>query len=131
MKEAKMLLMGKTPDEIKYGGHKWHCRACGADEMTLQTRLSNRAGKDGITITGGYEVLHCRVCTAECSWDNRQDVGDTRFDDAPSCCLCARPIPSGEHGNNARPLADGVCCNACNYEKVLPERMRQMRAACE
>ena len=27
------------------------------------------------------------------------------------------------HGNNAQPVADGVCCDHCNKTVVIPERM--------
>lgn len=42
------------------------------------------------------------------------------------CCLCDRPFV--EYGNNATPLKNGRCCNRCNDEHVIPERIRRMRA---
>ena len=37
------------------------------------------------------------------------------------CCICGGPI--GQYGNNAQPVKDGVCCDKCNYEVVLPARL--------
>lgn len=45
------------------------------------------------------------------------------------CCLCNNNIEvkgSWVKGNNAQPLKDGRCCDKCNYEKVLPARLRCM-----
>ena len=51
------------------------------------------------------------------------------------CCLCGAPLeikrtPAGEvywrDGNNAQPLAEGRCCDACNDTRVLPERIRRL-----
>ena len=40
------------------------------------------------------------------------------------CCLCGKKIKG--HGNNAWPLKkEGRCCNTCNTEKVIPERIKQ------
>ena len=47
------------------------------------------------------------------------------------CCLCKKEIPkekSGwDEGNNAQPLKDGRCCNECDTEKVVPERLRRWK----
>ena len=43
------------------------------------------------------------------------------------CCLCGEKLPTGDYGNNPEPLkslASGVCCNKCNREKVIPERLK-------
>jgi hypothetical protein len=44
------------------------------------------------------------------------------------CCLCGKVIESG-FGNNPDPLPvkneDDECCDACNYEKVIPARMEK------
>ena len=43
------------------------------------------------------------------------------------CCLCGEKIIG--YGNNPMPLKKGgVCCNKCNLEKVIPERI--MRYGC-
>lgn len=42
------------------------------------------------------------------------------------CILCGAPLRVGEYGNNPEPLKpfkEGVCCNKCNEEKVLPARL--------
>ncbi len=51
------------------------------------------------------------------------------------CCLCNKEIkkkytPKGElywkDGNNAQPLKDGRCCDSCNDNKVIPERIKRL-----
>lgn len=39
------------------------------------------------------------------------------------CCICGKEF--NEFGNNAQPVKDGTCCNACNSRFVLPARMLQ------
>ena len=50
------------------------------------------------------------------------------------CCLCGNEIekqytPEGvlywDQGNNAEPLKKGRCCDKCNFEKVVAERIRR------
>jgi len=38
------------------------------------------------------------------------------------CVLCGCYIDIEKKPHNAAPLADGYCCDKCNYEKVLPRR---------
>jgi hypothetical protein len=39
-------------------------------------------------------------------------------------CLCDKVV--NEFGNNAEPLIeDGICCNKCNWEKVIPARIKE------
>lgn len=37
------------------------------------------------------------------------------------CCFCKANI-SGE-GNNAEPVKDGICCDRCNMDIVVPMRI--------
>ena len=38
------------------------------------------------------------------------------------CCLCDKKFVG--YGNNPYPITNqGVCCDACNYLKVIPARM--------
>jgi len=43
------------------------------------------------------------------------------------CVLCNEPIgvdPSGwDGGHNAYPVAEGRCCQPCNRDMVVPERL--------
>lgn len=40
------------------------------------------------------------------------------------CCLCNKKV--NEFGNNAEPLiTNGICCNQCDMEKVLPARLKE------
>ena len=48
------------------------------------------------------------------------------------CVICNEPIKPllhphtgevvWEHGNNAQPVADGRCCDDCNWKVVMPKR---------
>lgn len=40
------------------------------------------------------------------------------------CCFCKKD--AGEYGNNANPIMDARCCDACNEEKVIPFRLMKM-----
>jgi hypothetical protein len=45
-------------------------------------------------------------------------------DEKIKCCLCDKVV--NEFGNNAEPLIeDGICCNKCNWEKVIPARIKE------
>lgn len=44
------------------------------------------------------------------------------------CCLCGKVYASGYFGNNANPVFDGRCCDACNMNYVLPARILKMVA---
>lgn len=53
------------------------------------------------------------------------DVESYEIREVLYCCLCGRRIEG--YGNNAAPLADGVCCDECNATKVIPERLRMAK----
>jgi hypothetical protein len=53
------------------------------------------------------------------------------------CCICdglIEPLMSNDippeiiwdKGHNAEPVKDGQCCDKCNFEKVLPERLKYL-----
>ena len=54
---------------------------------------------------------------------------DDRPDRHTPCVICGSPLGVGaggwEQGNNAAPVADGQCCDACDKEIVTAERMRR------
>lgn len=42
------------------------------------------------------------------------------------CCICGKEIPK-DQGNNPWPVKDeGLCCDECNYQKVIPARIEMM-----
>ena len=42
-----------------------------------------------------------------------------------NCCLCNKKIEG--YGNNPAPLNDtGICCDKCNHNKVIPERIKMI-----
>ena len=43
------------------------------------------------------------------------------------CVFCKRDIEKmNQYGNNAQPLKEGICCDYCNTNKVIPERLRRL-----
>ena len=41
------------------------------------------------------------------------------------CCICGKPF--NETGHNPAPVKErGACCDKCNYEVVIPERLRKI-----
>ena len=41
--------------------------------------------------------------------------------DKEKCCICGCDIE--DYGNNAFPVADGLCCDKCNAMVVIPARI--------
>lgn len=52
------------------------------------------------------------------------DVESYDIKEVQYCCLCGAKIEG--HGNNAAPLKNGLCCDACNTTKVIPERLNRI-----
>ena len=67
------------------------------DEKGYMTALDN-AGEQGAAIKEAYEKHKCVICGHD-------------FEG---------------YGNNAYPVADGVCCDECNKEKVIPARLKNI-----
>lgn len=40
-----------------------------------------------------------------------------------TCVICGKSFEG--HGNNAWPVSEGLCCDACNITSVLPARMQE------
>jgi len=67
-------------------------------------------------------------------WQTNPFGRDTEEEPVKACCLCYEPLDvmkneNGEvtwdNGNDALPLADGRCCNACDFGVTLA-RMQEM-----
>lgn len=43
-----------------------------------------------------------------------------------TCCICGEEFKG--YGNNPAPLVkdEGSCCDKCNFEKVIPERIKRV-----
>lgn len=41
------------------------------------------------------------------------------------CSICGDEMYD-EYGNNAEPINDGLCCDYCNDNVVIPERIRRL-----
>lgn len=49
-------------------------------------------------------------------------AGDHEF----TCCICGKVVV--EWGNNPYPVKEeGECCDRCNNERVIPERLKDWR----
>lgn len=42
-----------------------------------------------------------------------------------TCCICGEVFTG--HGHNAAPVEEGLCCDECNYDVVIRERLRRSR----
>lgn len=43
-----------------------------------------------------------------------------------TCCICGKQFT--EYGNNPWPVkAEGICCNACNLNVVIPTRIKNLK----
>jgi hypothetical protein len=49
-------------------------------------------------------------------------------DDVYACSICGAARYGG-HANDAQPLKDGRCCDACYANYVMPARLEELRAA--
>ena len=82
--------------------------------------------------TKGTVVLVDDIGTVHVNWDNGQSlgliVGEDRFHavfEYQTCCICGREFEG--MGNNPEPVKhEGVCCDDCNAEVVIPARIEQM-----
>lgn len=46
--------------------------------------------------------------------------------DAKTCCICGKKFNG--YGNNPSPVNDeGVCCDECNINVVVPARIKKMK----
>ena len=43
------------------------------------------------------------------------------------CAICGKRLT--EFGHDAKPLANGRCCNECNHKIIIPARLRARMAA--
>jgi len=50
-----------------------------------------------------------------------------------TCSICRGPLAIGSelergwlHGNNAQPVTDGRCCEACDQTVVIPTRIKMI-----
>ena len=50
------------------------------------------------------------------------DVESYEIREVKTCCICGMEFEG--NGNNAAPVKDGICCDACNSTVVVPERLR-------
>jgi hypothetical protein len=46
------------------------------------------------------------------------------------CCLCGEEITNG-HGNNAKPVGPGRCCDGCDRDIVTPHRLNPPKVSPE
>lgn len=75
-------------------------------------------------------VLYTHVADMMATHINEVDEDDTEISNSThkravkKCCLCGKLIFDEKHYNNPAPLSNtGVCCDECNFTKVIPARM--------
>jgi hypothetical protein len=68
-------------------------------------------------IAKGYEVPGARILEELREQEIREDIIE--------CSICDSEIPRWE-SNNAQPINTGECCDDCNYQYVVPERMKNL-----
>ena len=51
-----------------------------------------------------------------------REVEEHDDEDEHECCIC-HEFFSG-FGNNANPVVDGICCDRCNAQVVIPRRLK-------
>lgn len=57
---------------------------------------------------------------------NEKDVEWYELELEQTCCICGKTFTG--YGNNPYPVKDsGRCCDVCNYEKVLPSRLKLLK----
>lgn len=88
---------------------------CGSETPVFGTYIICRVGKDG-----KYYPLEEDAC-------EKLLAGLRQAPKEKTCCLCGQAYAG--KGNNAAPLANGLCCNKCNAALVIPERMKQISGA--
>jgi len=103
------------------------CRNCGKETAKADLGLSPR--KIWWQNAEGENLMGWDFCLKPCCGDRantaidivvyNRGVQDTTIGDV--CVLCDTAIIG--FGNNARPLADGRCCDDCNSNLVLPYRI--------
>ena len=77
-----------------------------------------KAGTDGLSNDDMRAVV---LDTAEELWNELKKKKETK-----SCVLC-----DGEYegeGNNSLPIMEGLCCDKCNTEKVIPARLEKYKS---
>lgn len=65
---------------------------------------------------GDYELMKYNIVKAEPINEQTDEKEEKQ-----TCCLCGKEYTGW--GNNAWPLADGQCCDDCNWEQVIPARI--------
>ncbi len=56
-----------------------------------------------------------------------EDTGTYNSLDDSTCVLCGDLIHDIYDQHNPQPLEEGVCCTKCNYEKVIPARLEEIK----
>ena len=41
------------------------------------------------------------------------------------CSICSNEIKG--YGNNSEPVIEGVCCDKCNFETIIPARLKKIK----
>lgn len=103
------------------------------DEIIVYTATNNQIGH-GIqfaynTNTKEIEVILYKDTTGMTKKLNglsevKALLRDSKISDSGKCVICGKEIHG--YGNNAEPVKKGICCDECNYTKVIPARISNL-----
>jgi hypothetical protein len=63
-------------------------------------------------------------CCGGCGYEEKCGTCDGTGIINKECCICS--VEYAGYGNNAAPVAEGRCCNDCNYTVVIPSRVENL-----
>lgn len=49
---------------------------------------------------------------------------ENKMNETFTCCICGKVCEG--YGNNAEPVKEGICCDKCNEEVVIPKRLEEL-----
>ncbi len=108
----QIVMLANEGGAFSKGPQNGSVMICGSITPVFGTYIICRRGKDG-----KYYPMDEKVAEKVCAGLHQAPKEKT-------CCLCGQAYAG--KGNNAAPLANGLCCNKCNEALVIPERMKQI-----
>ena len=109
-----------------------HAREAREDFERIKARAYKlKAEAHAAVIEAGIELARVKAYEAHLEdIKNNNALHGTNYNPHPyssfgweECMLCHNEIRDDPYGHNAAPLADGICCKACNQD-VIAERMK-------
>lgn len=93
-----------------------------AEELGIELTDEEKACITG-DLSSPYHTVFCTQLAERLSTQK-----DTPKEEPIRCCLCGEPLRNGEFGHNPAPLmGEGVCCDHCNFHRVIPARLEDKK----